>query len=64
VTVVPSITIVVPLEGTTNAYLQCSGYEEERRLALDVRDRDLLSEIVDALVRLFDALDDRQGDTA
>jgi hypothetical protein len=54
---VPRIVVVLPLEGRTRAHLDCATYEEERRLAHDLARRDLLDEIIDALLALFAALE-------
>jgi hypothetical protein len=56
---VPRIVVVLPLEGRAQACLVCSTYEEERRLADDLADRDLLDEVIAALLRLLAELDRR-----
>jgi hypothetical protein len=61
---VPSIIVVVPVEGDAYAHLDCVNIEEERRLVLDLERRpELLAEIGEALVRLFHLLAFPEGDS-
>jgi hypothetical protein len=55
---VPSVVITVPLEGRTRAVLVAGSYEDENALAADLRHSLLLIEIGEALIALFDALDE------
>jgi hypothetical protein len=57
------VVVELPVEGKAVAFLDyCCTLEDERRVVLDVESRDVLGEIVDALVDLLAALDeDREG---
>jgi hypothetical protein len=58
----PTIVVEIPVEGRALAFCDyCFGPDDERRLALDVERRDLLGEIVDALVVLLEDLDEYGG---
>jgi hypothetical protein len=54
---VPRLVVALPLEGRARAHVDCETYEDERRLALDLARRDLLDEIIDALLALLAALE-------
>ena len=55
--VVPEIVVILRVEGGARAYLLCSSYEDERRLAFELDRRDLLGEVIDALLRLATELE-------
>jgi hypothetical protein len=58
---VPSACIEFPVEGRVLAYvLDCASAEDERRVVLDLKGRDVVSELVDALVALLDELDSNE----
>src|SRR5439155_6229318 len=59
---VPAVVITLPVEGTATAHLRCASLEDECRIALDLEQRDVLLEVISALVRLYDALADSYGD--
>jgi hypothetical protein len=54
--VIPRIVVVLPVEGRATAYVLAATYEDERRLALDLLRRDVLADVLDAVVRLSDTL--------
>jgi hypothetical protein len=56
VKVAPVLMLVVPIEGDVRALFVSESLEDEQRLALDLRTRRLLDELVDALC---DLLEDR-----
>jgi hypothetical protein len=53
---VPAIVVTLPVEGTATARLRCASVEDQRRIAADLCGRDVLSDVLDALVRLCDDL--------
>jgi hypothetical protein len=55
---VPAVVIIVPVEGKAVARLDASTAEEQERVALDLRRRDLFDEILDALVALAAAIEE------
>jgi hypothetical protein len=58
----PAIVVVVAVESLARAFLVCSSYEEQQRLAveLELEQRDTTAEIVEALEQLVDVLADRE----
>jgi len=52
----PYLLILIPIEGHARAILVCDSEADENRFALDLADRHLLDELVEALRRLADAL--------
>ena len=55
---VPQIVIIVPVEGTAVARLDATTLEEQERVALDLRRRDLPAEILNALLALAAAIEE------
>jgi len=53
---IPRLRIEIPVEGDATAFLLCVNYEQEERLRLDLRTRDLLSDVLYALDQLADLL--------
>jgi hypothetical protein len=58
---VPTIIVVLPVEGVATARILCSSYEEELRVGLEVFDRETILQIAAALGRLRQALLEREG---
>ena len=55
---VPQIVIIVHVEGTAVARLDATTLEEQERVALDLRRRDLPAEILNALLALAAAIEE------
>ncbi len=57
----PGVVVALRVEAGAYAYLDVTNSAEERRVLLDLEERDLIEEITEALVRLFTAIDDCEG---
>jgi hypothetical protein len=53
---VPRIEIEIPVEGSARARLVCASWDEEIRIARDLERRDVVRDIIEAIIHLADAL--------
>jgi hypothetical protein len=51
---VPTLVVEVPVEGRAVAWLDCRGESDEERLVLELAQRDIVGDLIDAVERLFD----------
>ena len=59
-TAVPVIVVILPVEGTATARIECATYEEELRVGLEVFDRETILQVATALGRLRQTLIERE----
>ena len=59
-TAVPVIVVILPVEGTATARIECATYEEELRVGLEVFDRETILQVAAALGRLRQTLIERE----